>query len=282
MAEVQVLYAGTANGITQLVNPGTSHRWRPIGTSLEGQDVLAIRASAVDPLMIFAGTSAGLYGSRDGGATWQLERPDIVNALAAARDGAFYAGTNAGKVLRGGVGDWEEVHSGDAPVAFLSVLAGDRLAAIFEGGKVDLLMQGEWTQASFTVPCASQVVASPSEPDELYITNETGVMSRLGPNPVPMTDRPTGAYVLLAGKPEVLLIGTVGRVYRSDDRASTAAPVDGPKDVRVLVSPPRYQDYAYAGTASGELWLSTDRGRTWQQLRDGLPPVRDLTFARVK
>jgi hypothetical protein len=58
--------------------------------------------------------------------------------------------------------------------------------------------------------------------------------------------------------------------------------VEGPTDVRVLISPPRYQDYAYAGTGAGELWLSADRGRTWDKLHEGLAPVRDLSFARVR
>jgi hypothetical protein len=93
--------------------------------------------------------------------------------------------------------------------------------------------------------------------------------------------RPTGAVVLLAGKPEVLLLGAEDAVLRSDDGGVTFAAVEGPAEARVLVSPARYQDYAYAGTASGELWLSSDRGRTWRLLHSGLAPIRDLSFARV-
>lgn len=282
MAEVQVLYLATADGIAQLVNPGTSHRWRAIGTALDGQDVRAVRASAIDALQVYAGTPDGLYVTHDGGSTWELDRPDHVTALAAAQDGVLYAGTESSAVLRGGVGPWTVVHQGDSPVIYLGALPGDRIAAVYRSGEVDLLVDGVWARAQFVVPCASQVVASLDRPHELFITNNTGVVSRPGVSPVPVGEHPSGALVLLAGKPEALLIGTAGRIYRSDDGGNTVTAVDGPEKVRVLVSPPRYQDYAYAGTEGGELWLSTDRGRSWQMLRDGLAPVRDLTFARVR
>ena len=280
MAEVQVLYAATAQGLAQLVNPGTSHRWRPVDRALEGQDVLCVRASLVEPLFVLAGTAAGLYATRNGGASWEPQRGDIVRTLAAVEDGSFYAGTGDGIILHGGSEGWNEVHTGSAPVVYLSKLAGGRIAAVFRDGVVAILEDGEWKFADMFVPSASRVVSSVARPAELIFTNETSLVTRYGARTVP--GEPTGALVLLAGDPEVLLIGTRDGIQRTDDTGKTLQAVDGPKNVRVLVSPPRYQDYAYAGTGGGELWVSTDRGRTWQKIHEGLAPVHDLSFARVR
>src|SRR5688572_21195034 len=106
MAQVQILYAATADGLVQLANPGNSDRWRAVETALPGQDVLSVRASATNALHAFAGTAAGLYATRNGGAAWTLEHPAVVTALAAVHDGMIYAGTDGGAILMGGAGGW--------------------------------------------------------------------------------------------------------------------------------------------------------------------------------
>lgn len=86
----------------------------------------------------------------------------------------------------------------------------------------------------------------------------------------------------LAGLPPALLIPSSGVLMRSEDGGATTIPVEGPRAVQVLVNPPRFQDYVYAGTEAGELWLSKDRGATWARLEDGFAAIRDLAFARVQ
>jgi ligand-binding sensor domain-containing protein len=280
MAEVQVLYIATANGIVQLANPGTSHRWRPVGEALAGQDVLAVQASSVGPLVAYAGTPSGLYATHDGGATWELQREGAVTALAAAEDGTIYVGTDSGKILRGVDGDWRESHAGDSALIHLSVLPNRRIAAIFKSGEVDLLDGDMWERANFVVPCATEVVGSAVDPDELFFGSEKSLVTRFGAHAIP--GAPIHALCLLRGKPEVLLVGTIDSVQRSEDGGDTFTPVEGPTNVRVIVSPPRYEDYAYAGTDGGQLWLTTDRGRSWRTLHDGMAAVRDLSFSRVR
>ncbi len=280
MAQVQILYLATAGGLVQLGSPGTSGRWRPVGDALAGQDVLAVRASATDPLHAFAGAASGLHATLDGGATWELQRSEMVTALAAALDGTMFAGTSGGTILQGGPGEWTEAHTGAAAVVRLTVLADGRIAAVYKNGEVEFLTDGQWIASTLVVPCASEVVSSVAQPHEIYITSETSLVTRSGTRAI--DEKPTGALVLLSGKPEVLLVGTRGLVQRSDDACATLHAVEGPSDVRVLVSPPRFQDYAYAGTGGGELWLSSDRGRTWRKLHEGMAPVRDLSFARIQ
>lgn len=280
MAQVQILYLATSRGLVQLANPGTSDRWRPVGDALSEHDVLAVRASATDPLYAYAGTAAGIFVTPNGGATWDLEYSGAVTALAAAPDGAIYAGTDQGAILLGGLAPWHEVHAGAAAVLRLSRLVDGRLAVVYAGGTVEILADGQWQPLPMAAPVVSEVVGSLEEPQVLYAA---GVGGLVGPGGLqPITGTVTGALALLPGKPEVVLLGTQGALQRSDDGGRTLQPVDGPTAVRVLVSPPRLQDYAYAGTGSGELWLSSDRGRSWHRLRDGMPPVHDLSFARVR
>ncbi len=173
MAQVQVLYVGTASGLYQLANPGASDRWRLVGEALAGQAVLAISTSATDPLAALAATAAGNVATADGGASW-------------------------------------------APSA-------DALPA----------------------------------------------------------DAQPAPSLALAGLPATTLTATVDGLERAEG-AGPAAAVAGPAGVTVLVSPPRLVDQVYAGTSSGELWLSKDRGRTWAKLREGLPPIHALQFVRVQ
>ena len=280
MAQVQILYVATDSGLVQLANPGTSDRWRAVGSALEGEAVRAVRASATDPLLVFAGSAAGLYASQDGGASWEQQAAIDVTALAAAPDGSLYAGTTQGAILQGGPWEWNDVHSGPAPVAHLAVFSDGRLAAVYGNGTIEVLANGEWATLSMLVPGAAEIANSVADPAELYITTENSVVTRLGTRA--LDGRGTGAIVLLGGKPEVILVGTEGVAWRSEDGGATFQAIEGPTNVRVLVSPPRFLDFAYAGTARGELWLSRDRGRSWRKLHEGMAPANDLSFARVQ
>jgi hypothetical protein len=283
MAQVQILYAATADGIVQLANPGNSDRWRVVDQALGGHDGVAVRASLADALLAVAGTTSGLYATHDGGASWQPAGATRATALAASADGRFYAGTADGQILSSeDAMTWTMSHTGRSAVRHLAVLADGRVSAAYRDGEVvSLLEDGTWKTQDVCVPGVAELVSSAADPHELFFTNTKGLVTHWGIRPV--MQGPTGALVLLAGKPEVLLLGTVDGLQRTEDGGATLVTVEnGPRNAQVLVNPPRFQDWAYAGTGLGELWLSKDRGRTWTKLRDGLPPVRDLSFARVQ
>src|SRR5919202_5914868 len=164
MAEVQILYIATANGIVQLANPGTSHRWRRVGEALAGQNISTVRASASDPIVAYAGAASGLHATHDGGATWELQREDAVTALAADEDGSIYAGTDNGKVLRGVEDEWTEIHAGDSAVVRLTMLPSGRMLAVYASGEVDELDGDRRGPANLVVPSAVDVVGSFAEP----------------------------------------------------------------------------------------------------------------------
>jgi photosystem II stability/assembly factor-like uncharacterized protein len=280
MAQVRILYLATGNGVVQLANPGTSDRWRPIGAALEGQAIRTVRASASDPLYAFAGAASGLHVSSDGGSTWEVAYAADVTTMAAASDGSIYAGTAEGHILRGALSPWAVIHTGPGPVERLSLLPDGRLVAVYRQGEVEMFVEQHWMPGPSLAPARSDVVGSRAEPEALFVVGDSGLAGPYGS--LALEGAATGALLLLSGKPEVLLVGTDGSIYRSEDGGCTLQALEGPTDARVLVSPPRYEDHAYAGTGDGQLWHSSDRGRTWRKLRDGMAPVHDLAFARVQ
>jgi photosystem II stability/assembly factor-like uncharacterized protein len=97
----------------------------------------------------------------------------------------------------------------------------------------------------------------------------------------------TSATVLavLAGKEPALLLADGEGVRRSGDDGATwsRAEADAPflGGVSVIAPASYHIDTAFAGTGGGQVYQSTDRGRTWQLLKDGLPPVRSIAAARL-
>lgn len=280
MAQVQILYVATATGLRQLANPGKSDRWRLVGEALTGQEVVAVAASATDPLAAYAGSSAGVSQTTNGGATWEtvLDRP--VTALVAAPDGAIYAGTDEGAVWHASAEtSWRDVWRASAPIKALSTFSDGELVMTAADGTVVRGQEGNWRPLPALQNALGPVVANPNEPGHLFTTTAHALLLPRGAQP--LDPPPTGGLVMLSGKAPVLLVATAGPVFRSEDEGITLAAVEGPLGVQVLVTPLHFLDYAYAGTGSGELWLTRDRGRSWLQLQSGFAPILDLSFARV-
>lgn len=255
MAQVQILYVATANGLHQFANPGKSDRWRPVGEALSGEDVRAV-VTTDDPLTAYAGSATGLSETTDGGASWStiLNRP--ITALALTASGSLHAATADGALLRMQYGPtWEELSRGSEPLLSLTVHHDEQVSG-----------------------SQRRVVSLPGD-DQTYTTTEKGLS--LPDGALPLDPPPTGALVLLSGQTPTLLVATEGPVMFSDDGGHTLQSSVGPHAVQVLVTPLRFLDWAYAGTTSGELWLTKDRGRSWTQLHTGLPAIRNLAFVRV-
>jgi hypothetical protein len=93
------------------------------------------------------------------------------------------------------------------------------------------------------------------------------------------------SLAVLAGKEPVLLLAADGGIARSADDGATwsmaepEAPWAG--EVRVIAAASYHIDTALAGTGAGQLFISTDRGRTWQLIKDGLPPINAIAAARL-
>jgi photosystem II stability/assembly factor-like uncharacterized protein len=280
MAEARILYLATAGGVVQLANPGKSARWREIGRALAGEDVRAVVASPTDALRAYAGGANGVARTTNGGASWDRVHGDSIYTLAFDAEGNIFAGTERGVVLASEDGEtWREEDAFSAPVVQIVKLDDNTLLSIGSDGMVCERDGGAWRPRELQVPFIRGVAASHADPRELYIVNKRSLVTSLCSQR--LAEQPTGAVLVLAGEHEVVLIGTQGPLLRSDDAGSTLTPVDGPTNVTVLVSPPRFVDQSFAGTQNGALWFSADRGRTWSELASGYGAIRSIAFARA-
>ncbi len=71
MAQAQLLYVGTAQGITILSNPGHTDRWLTAGQELRTESIIAIHCASDNPLQAKAQSATTLYVTTDGGQTWE-------------------------------------------------------------------------------------------------------------------------------------------------------------------------------------------------------------------
>lgn len=174
MAQAQILYVGTADGLAVLSNPGRSNRWLNAGHELRGQRIKALACDPDQPLEVRAATGSGVLVSRNGGQSWE----------------------QAGAELQ------------PAPPPNAIALAGQPLASLRTAG---------------------------------------------------------------AG------------IERSEDGGVSWHPAAVPtaNPVSTLLAAPYHLDTAFAGTAAGEVLISTDRGRSWQILTSELPPVIALAAGRA-
>lgn len=280
MAEARILYLATADGLVQLANPGKSDRWREIGRALEGQDVRAVAASPNDALLVYAASAQGVSRSTNGGQSWELVQSEPTRALIFDKAGMIFAGTERGVLLHSGDGEtWQADEASSAPIVQLVLLPDEKLLSVAADGSFCKWTPEGCKPSEMHVPHLRGLTVSPSKQRELYCVNGVSLATPFGAHGLP--NKPTGALVVLSGQPEVLLIGTQATLLRSEDQGNSVVPVEGPTEITVLVTPPRFVDQAFAGTAQGALWFSADRGRSWTELADGFPAIRGLAFARA-
>jgi photosystem II stability/assembly factor-like uncharacterized protein len=268
--------------------------------------VRALQPAARNPLRVTAAVfPEGLQRSDDGGQTWHkvldldvyaiVSHPDVPEVkYIAAEGGSVYRSQNEGVI-------WEELPAGDhppdVPITALLIAPQDpqRLYLGLEGAGLWSSSDGGHTwqpRARGLPPHVTDVVASPSTLGRLFASAE-GMFFRSDPGgsweQIELPNNPQGvsgsAVALLGGKTEVLLAAAGGGIARSDDQGSTweqatsEVPFNGAVSV---ISPASYHiDTAFAGTRGGQVLISTDRGRSWQPVIDGLSAVQTLAAARL-
>ncbi|GAC1641407.1 MAG: hypothetical protein NVS4B8_09730 [Herpetosiphon sp.] len=278
MAQVQIMFVATANGLIQLANPGKSDRWRTVGETFAGENIIAVAASPVDPLSVFAATSSAVMQTQDGGSDWNVVYTGAVTTLAVTSQSVFI-GTASGTLIEPtSGGGWQDCVHGPSPVLTVSPLLDD-LAVVFGDGTVQRGRPGQWHALPALQGAASTIAISARSPERIWATNSRTLFTPTGPTPIPVVS--SGALALLQGNTETLVLGTHGPLLRSDDDGVSLTPVAGPEHVAVLTPVDHFIDWLYAGTVNGELWFSKDRAKSWTQLAAALAPIRALSFARL-
>jgi photosystem II stability/assembly factor-like uncharacterized protein len=304
MAKAGLLFVGTDDGIVLFSDPGGVGRWLRIGQELRGYAVRAIWPAADTPLVILAAADGmGLLRSEDGGQSWRQildvqvraidggERQEPHRMYVSTSDGTIYRSEDAGASwTQCAQGDWQTVTDAQLIAAHADALT---LYLGLSDGTMWLSPDGgaRWARYGTTLPGRVMSLAeSPVAPGYLYAvadgllyhcTSEEAQWQRIEASPLG-----SGPLAVLAGKQPVLLVAREdGRIGRSDDAGATwttVAPDGAWEGGATAIVPVRYHiDTAFVGSGSGQLAHSTDRGRTWQILKQGLAPLRSIAAARL-
>jgi len=301
MAKAGLLFVGTDDGAVLFSNPNNIGRWLRIGQPFRGQVVRALWPLPDNPLVVFAVVQGlGLQRSDDGGQSWQAVldpgiegvvghhgAPNVLYAW--TTDGELYASADAGE-------RWDRrVSDGRSAIgaAHLVIAAADaRQLYLAQADGIWSSSDAGVTWAHFGEQVLNGVqalAAHPTHPGRLYAVAANALYScdsatgRWRPDTsAPLLD---GPLAILAGQQPVLLANANGEIVRGDEASaswSTAALDGGWGGAITVIAPVGYHiDTAFGGSAAGRLATSTDRGRTWQLLKQDLPPIRSVAAARL-
>jgi photosystem II stability/assembly factor-like uncharacterized protein len=297
-----LLFVGTDDGIVLFSNPGAIGRWLRVGQELRGQPVHAVCPTVNNPLMVLAAlASGGLQRSEDGGQSWRsvfagtvtsiVEHHSAAQALYLSTiDGEVYGSTDAGV-------SWVPLAQAGRALdgAACLLVAADDPQRLYLGDAGGVWTSGDggaqWAPYGVESPRAvAALVAVPAQPGALYAVAGSalyrcgGVAMRWERLDAARPDA-GAAFAILAGKERVLLLAREAGLGRSADDGATWTPASFDAawngGVTVIAPAPYHIDTAFAGSSGGQLASSTDRGRTWQLLKQELPAIRSIAAARL-
>lgn len=305
MAKAGLLFVGTDDGIVLFSNPGAIGRWLRIGHELRGSAFRAVWPLADNPLVVFAAVEGlGLQRSDDGGQSWRTALGGDVYSIAGHHSAVemLYLGAADGQVYRSrdAGANWDVCPQGERPAdgGTARVVVGDEDPRRVYLGRDDGVWISEdegdtWARYGTGLPGrVAALGAAPAQPGLLYsvatggLYRCTGAQERWERAGMARPDS-SAALAILAGRDAVLLMALAdgAGLGRSADDGATWDPVGaeaGWSGGVTTIAPAHYHmDTAFAGSAGGQLALSTDRGRTWQMLKQDLPPVRCIAAARL-
>ena len=297
MAKAGLLFVGTDDGLVLFSNPNNIGRWLKIGQPFRGQAVGAVWPLADSPLVVCAAVAGmGLQRSEDGGQSWRLalegDVSAIVGVVSAPRSlylstaaGAVYGSEDGGAswsprgldVRGGGVRPHLAVDREAAPAVYAGLGDGAVLASR-DGG-------ASWAPFGASLPAAVAGLAVAARAGGVYAVAGGKLYRGAGAAAWQALDTPgpaRGPVVELVGQAPALLVALEGGgIARSDDGGATWAEVGDGKPVDAISAASYHMDTAFAGGAEGALLVSSDRGRSWEVVKPGLPPIRSIAVARL-
>jgi photosystem II stability/assembly factor-like uncharacterized protein len=300
MAKAGLLFVGTDDGAVLFSNPNNIGRWLRIGQPFRGQAVRALWPLPDNPLVVFAAVAGmGLQRSDDGGQSWAAAFDGDVSAIVGDRGAPelVYFSTAAGLVYRSedaGAG-WARCPQGGwqpSQEARLSVAPSDAMSVYLGLGDGSVWASSDggssWRALGDRLPAPVVGLAGPLRAGGgVYAVAGGALYHSDGDASWRRMATPSAALALaaLAGKEPVLLLGQASGVWRSDDAGATwtaaeaEAGWDG--DIGVVVPVGYHVDTAFAGSAAGRLYTSTDRGRSWQLIKQDLASIHSIAAARL-
>lgn len=264
---------------------------------------------ADEPGVWYAGTSPqGLFRSEDQGDTWEEVLGFNHHKKLKAWTGNFGMGTPEGAKLHSIL-----IHPEDKNHMYVSMSSGGTFETLDQGETwhplnkgvdIDFLPEGEYEFGHDP----HQVILHPANPDRLYQQNHCGIYRldrpgdtwvRIGKkmpksvgdigfpivgdpkNPdvvwvIPMDGTDVWPRISPRGKPAVHQTENAGKTWTRLDKGLPEAHAYLTVLRQCFVRDDESKLGLYFGTTSGEIWASTDAGRTWKQVAAHLPRIQSL------
>ncbi len=266
-----VLFAGTDGaGIFRSMDFGDS--WTPVNTGLsyEPGEGLSVAAFAQKRNMLYAGTTSGLYGSIDGGNTWQhvptLDKYVSVSGIVTI-GARVYIGTLQDGVWYSDDGDsWAPMNNGleSRRIRELSKIGITLVAGTRDGAFRKRFKENSWTPIN-TDFVPRSIDMGPINKARI----ESGLDASLPPqSPAAIrVDSFTAMENLLYIG---VLMGGDDGIFRSDNEGDSWTRITSKEMVHTVEALTTFGTTLYASTYGGGVFRSEDSGDSWITVNDGL------------
>jgi hypothetical protein len=271
MAKAELVLIGTDDGVVLLSNPGGIGRWLKSAHAIRGHAIIATWAHPNDPTQMLCSDGTQLWRSVDGGQQWDHSAGPACQRLIASR-------STPDRIL---AHDGQTAYlSHDAGLNWHTIAPADQIAGGGDvlwyrhgtTGLIRLTNDAAWAQT----PAWQQVVISHDGQHVWYQhDNQLGTVQRL------IDGTPADFELLQACAGDASVVGsTPSDIWRY---AGTWQIIDGlsAQSITVMATTLYHPDRAWAGDTDGNVWYSSDRCLTWEQIRGGLTSIRALATARL-
>jgi photosystem II stability/assembly factor-like uncharacterized protein len=263
-------------------------KWQQTGGPTGGK-VNVLCVSRQNPSVLYAGTDGGIYGSLDGGETWQVKhegQPVQAMVLDPMDQGVVYMGTRSGvfRSVDSGV-TWAQTTVGLTHRMVYSLAIDPTNSSVLFAGTDGLVFKSSdsantWSVSSeglrdSTVWC---LAVDPATPNTVYAGTESGVFKSTDGGRRWQDASMTSTQRILALAidpqfPSILFAATEGGAYRTADATVTWERIGseiGDGIVNALVVDPNNTSILYAGVGPDGVWKSIDGGDTWESITANL------------
>jgi photosystem II stability/assembly factor-like uncharacterized protein len=295
MAKAGLLFVGTSDGMVLYSEPGGMGRWLRIGHELRGRSIRSIWVCDTNPLIVVAADETELLRSSNGGNSWEA----IAGVPSMRLHGSKGLARITGIDPQGAV--WQSEDAGEAWTAIgriastITAIASrsENPSELFAAGTTQIWQSHDsgatWATygPAFAEPISALACLSANLGTHVLVLS-AGLLwegDGNGWQQRPTPNNAAQALTIFPGREPALAIAqATGGVWRSTDRGGewqpSEASFDWDQEPSVFAPAPYHVDTAFVGNGA-VVAISTDRGRTWQRLKNDSKSVQAIASARL-